>query len=139
VLDVRASDRVTYYAAGMSIPVDLTELVRVLERFDYAYLTTTDAGCRPHVVAVSPVVEQGCLTIGEVGRQSRANLTARPMVTLVWPPIDRSGHTLIVDATCTTPDAATVRAVPTRAVLHRPAPPTPVATESCGGDCIEVL
>jgi len=38
----------------MSIPVDLTELARVLERIDYAYLTTTDAACRPHVVAVSP-------------------------------------------------------------------------------------
>lgn len=122
----------------MSIPVDPTELIRVLERFDYAYLTTMDAEYRPHVVAVSPVVEEGCLTIADVGRRSMANATARPEVTLVWPPADRSGHTLIVDATCAPIGPATVRAVPTRAVLHRPAPRTPVPTEGCGSDCIEV-
>ncbi|MGE3287298.1 MAG: pyridoxamine 5'-phosphate oxidase family protein [Pseudonocardia sp.] len=122
----------------MSIPVDLTELARVLEQFDYAYLLTTDAECRPHVVAVSAVVEQGHLTIGEVGRRSLANATARPQVTVVWPPPDRSDHTLIVDGTCTPAGAAGVRVVPTRAVLHRPAPPKPVA-EGCGSDCIEVL
>jgi hypothetical protein len=38
----------------MSIPVDLTELARVLERFDYVYLPTTDAACWPHVVASPP-------------------------------------------------------------------------------------
>jgi hypothetical protein len=43
----------------MSIAVDLIELGRVLERFDYAYLTTTDAAGRPHVVAVFPIVERG--------------------------------------------------------------------------------
>jgi hypothetical protein len=122
----------------MSIPVDLTELARVLERFDYAYLTTTDAECRAHVVAVSPVVEQGCLKIADVGRRSMANATARPNVTLVWPPADRSGHSLIVDATCIATGQAAVSAVPTRAVLHRSAPPSAVPTGGCGSDCIEV-
>lgn len=122
----------------MSIPVDLTELVRVLERFDYAYLTTTDAECRPHVVAVSPVVDKAGLTIADVGRRSRANAAARPQITLVWPPADRSGYTLIVDATCASAEATTIRVVPTRAVLHRPAPPKPIVTDGCGSDCIEV-
>jgi|SRR3954463_11104053 len=122
----------------MSDLVDLTEFVRVLERFDYAYLMTTDAACRPHVVAVSPTVEQGRLTITDVGRRSMANATARPQVALVWPPADRSGHTLIVDATCAPTGQATIRAVPTRAVLHRPAPPSPLPTEGCGSDCIEL-
>ena len=40
--------------------------------------------------------------IADVGRTSRANAAAHPQVTLVWPPSDRSGYTLIVDATCTT-------------------------------------
>ena len=122
----------------MSIPVDLTELVRVLDSFDYAYLTTTDGHCQAHVVAVAPVVDQDCLMIADVGRRSRANAAAHPQVTLVWPPADRSGYTLIVDATCTTAEAASVRVVPTRAVLHRPAPPKPVATSGCGSDCVEV-
>lgn len=126
------------YPAGVSIPVDVTELVGALQRFDYAYLTTIDAEYRPHVVAVSPVVEQGYLVIPEVGRRSMANATARPQVTLVWPPADRSGHTLIVDATCTPTGPATVQAVPSRAVLHRPAPPGPAPAEGCGGDCVEV-
>jgi hypothetical protein len=38
----------------MSDLVDLTEFVRVLERFDYAYLMTTDAACRPHVSRSPP-------------------------------------------------------------------------------------
>ncbi|MGE0299342.1 pyridoxamine 5'-phosphate oxidase family protein [Pseudonocardia sp.] len=122
----------------MSIPVDLTELVRVLERFDYAYLLTTDAQCHPHVVAVSPVAGPEHLTIDEVGRKTWANATERPHVTLVWPPADRSDHSLIVDATCTPEGSAGLRVVPTRAVLHRPAPPTPTA-EGCGSDCVEVL
>jgi hypothetical protein len=122
----------------MSIPVDLTELARVLERFGYAYLTTMDAACRLHVVAVSPIVEQGCLTITDVGRRSMANATARPQVALVWPPAERSGHSLIVDATCAPTGPTTIRAVPTRAVLHRPAPPSPLPTEGWGSDCVEV-
>jgi hypothetical protein len=122
----------------MSIPVDLTELVRVLDRFDYAYLTTTDAECRPHVVAVTPVAEQGWLRIADVGRRSMANATARPHVTVLWPPTDRSGHTLIVDATCNPAGPTTILAMPTRAVLHRPAPPRPVPAGGCGSDCIEV-
>jgi hypothetical protein len=122
----------------MSIPVDLTELVRVLQQFDYAYLTTTDAEYRSHVVAVSPRAEDRYLTIADLGRRSMANATARPHVTLVWPPVDRSGHTLIVDATCAPTGPDTVRVAPTRAVLHRPAPPSPGPSAGCGSDCIEL-
>lgn len=135
----------------MSIPVDLTELARALDAFDYAYLTTTDAEGRPHVVAVTPAVEQGHLAIGEVGRRTLANASARPQVALVWPPRERSDHSLIVDATCTPQGPAGLRAVPTRAVLHRPAPPRQAARDDggthggthggtgCGADCVEVL
>ncbi len=122
----------------MSIQVDLSELAQVLERFNYAYLTTTDAEGRPHVVAVSPVVQQGHLVIADVGRKSSANAAARPRATLVWPPADRADHTLIVDVTCSPVESTVVRAVPIRAVLHRPAPPSPVSTQGCGSDCVEV-
>lgn len=122
----------------MSIPVDLTELARVLDRFDYAYLTTTDAQGRAHVVAVSPAVEPGFLTIGELGRRTLANAQERPHVTLVWPPLDRSDHSLIVDATCTPAGTSAIRVVPTRAVLHRPAAPRPTPAGQCGSDCVEV-
>ena len=70
----------------MSIPVDPTELARVLERFDYAYLTTVDGEGRAHVVAVSPRAGDGCLTVADLGRRSMANATARPHVTMLWPP-----------------------------------------------------
>lgn len=123
----------------MSIPVDLTELVRVLEDFDYAYLTTTDEQGRAHVVATSPVVDRAGVTIGQPGRRSRANAEARPHVTLVWPPFDRTGYTLIVDGTCKAADPDVLRVTPTRAVLHRPATPTSAPAGSCGSDCVEVL
>ncbi len=123
----------------MSIAVELAELAQVLGRFDYAYLTTVDAECRAHVVAVVPVVEGSGLRIDDVGRRSRANAATQSHVTLVWPPAQRSGHSLIVDATCTEAGAGPLRVVPTRAVLHRAAPPGPVVTDGCAADCIEVL
>lgn len=122
----------------MSIAVALTELEQVLERYDYAYLVTTAAEGSAHVVAVAARVEDGALWIDDVGRTSRANAAARPHVTVLWPPVHRSDHSLIVDGECTAADSGPVRVVPTRAVLHRPAPAKPVAPGACGSDCVEI-
>lgn len=123
----------------MSIPVELAELAQVLERFDYAYLTTVDAECRAHVVAVAAVVDGATLRIDDVGRRSRANAATRHDVTLVWPPAERAGHSLIIDATCTDAGPGPLRLTPRRAVLHRAAPPGRVVADGCAADCIEVL
>jgi hypothetical protein len=69
-----------------------------------------------------------------VGSRTLANARARPRVTLLWPPRDRDGYSLIVDALVTDAADSAVRLRPTRAVLHRPAvaPTGP----GCTADCI---
>jgi hypothetical protein len=72
-----------------------------------------------------------------IGRRSRTNAGARPLVSILWPAVDDDGFSLIVDATAalTVPaDGDTLRLTPTHAVLHRPAPGGP-ATASCDTDC----
>ncbi len=125
----------------MSIPVDLAELAEATRNHDYAYLVTVTTEANAHVVAVVPTVGEGVLDIGDLGRRSMANATTRPEVTLVWPPREVGGHSLIVDgqARATAPDGITV--TPLRAVLHRPVPRSesvPAPDGACGNDCIEL-
>jgi hypothetical protein len=64
-------------------------------------------------------------------------------VSLLWPPNDPDGYSLIVDATVTATAGTgegegdnVVRLQPTRAVLHRPAPEGATLAPGCGADCI---
>lgn len=67
-----------------------------------------------------PVLADGALVIGPVGNATRRNASSHAQVTLVWPPRDPGGYTLIVDGVAkVADDALTVE--PTGAVLHRPA------------------
>ena len=72
----------------------------------------------------------------EAGRTTLANATRSPAVSLLWPPNEPGGYSLIVDgeATC---DGDTVAIAPTRAVLHRPGP-SPDPQSSCTADCIPI-
>jgi hypothetical protein len=105
----------------MSLKVELGELANTLEPYGFAYLVTVGDGGRAHVLAVTPVVGDGGLVVGGVGRHSQENATERPDVTLVWPPAEPGGFSLLVDGAATV-DGETITVVPTKAVLHRPAP-----------------
>ena len=72
---------------------------------------------------------------------AREKLAHRSDVTLLWPPAEPGGYSLIVDgrAEVTVADAETVRlaVVPTRALLHRDADPdSPNAAKGCLHDCV---
>jgi len=121
----------------MSIPVELSSLTEAIARFGYAYLMTTTAQGAPHVVAVFPVLQDGEIVVPESGRRTRENAAQRPAVGLVWPPSSPAEHSLIVDGTATVSGSA-LRIAPTRAVLHRAAPPRPAPPGTCGSDCIEL-
>jgi len=117
----------------MSIPVEIVALADAMERHGPAafFLTTGDDG-RAHVshVAVTWVGDE--LRV-DVGRSGARNAAARPSTTLLWPPIEAGGYSLIVDVAARVHDGHAVL-TPQRAVLHRPAPaPDPGA--SCGHDC----
>lgn len=129
----------------MSIPVDVADLAQALQDFGAGYLLTTRDGA-VKVVTVEPVVTDGRLRIADPGRGTRANLGAERRVTLVFPPREERGFTLLVDGTAEV-DGDDVDVTPTGAVLHRPAahqdgPPPPASageqTDRCGNDCAPV-
>ena len=115
----------------MSIKVALDELRAAIAESDRApYLVTTSDDLRPHTVAVQPAWGGDELVV-TVGNRTLANAAARPAVCLLWPPTERAGYSLIVDAEVVgtesgagdaREDANRVRLQPTRAVRHRPAP-----------------
>ena len=116
----------------MSVKVELGELAERLAEFGFAYLITVGEDRRAHLVAVTPALDGDHLVVAGLGRQSTTNAATNHDVTLVWPPTNAGGYSLIVDGTATAGDASiTVR--PTRAVLHRPAPGPDGAP--CGSDC----
>ncbi|QIG44353.1 pyridoxamine 5'-phosphate oxidase [Nocardioides anomalus] len=103
----------------MSIPVDVADLARALEDFGAGYLLTTRDGA-VKVVSVAPTLSDGTLTARGPGRGTLANLAANAQVTLVFPPREDSGMTLLVDGTGAV-EGEDVQVTPTSAVLHRPA------------------
>lgn len=120
----------------MSVKVDLGELGQHLQRHPFAYLLTVGDDLRAHAVAVNPVLDDGGLLVTGLGRRTSGNLAARPDVSLVWPPSEPGGYSLIVDGRATV-IGETARVAPSHAVLHRPAdhPPADGGT-GCGNDCV---
>jgi hypothetical protein len=119
----------------MSVKVDLDGLADALGDFSFAYLVTVGDDYRAHTVAVGPVLTDGTLHIGSVGNSTRRNAAAHPDVTLVWPPQQSGGYTLIIDGRAEpAADGLTIR--PSGAVLHRPATPGTPTASGCGDDCV---
>ena len=129
----------------MSIPVELADLDRALQDFGAGYLMTTTEGT-VKVVTVEPVVQDGVLLVHRPGKGTVRNLAENAAVTLVFPPREPKGFTLLVDGTGEV-EGDDVRLTPAGAVLHRPGmhadgpPPPPSAgeqTDSCANDCAPV-
>jgi hypothetical protein len=120
----------------MSIPVDIATLATALADFGPGYLLTAGANGRVKAVTVEPSVVEGVLVVGGAGRGSSANIAANPAVTLLFPPPEPRGFTLLVDGNAEL-DGESARITPTSAVLHRPAAHAdgPPAPGGCGHDC----
>jgi hypothetical protein len=119
----------------MSVKVDLDRLADALADFAFAYLVTVGDDYRAHTVAVGPVLGNGVLDVGSVGNRTSANATAHGDVTLVWPPREPGGYTLIVDGRARLTDAG-LTILPSSAVLHRAAHPEAQSASGCGDDCL---
>jgi hypothetical protein len=105
----------------MSITVELHELQQVAAgQMPFAYLLTVTDDASAHATAIAPAIGDGEITC-DAGKTSCANATARPRVSLLWPPADPADYSLIVDGDATVA-GSTLRITPTRAVRHRPAP-----------------
>lgn len=106
----------------MSVKVELDELAGALANVTFAYLVTVGDDYRAHTVAVDPVLADGRFHIGGIGNSTRRNAVAHPDVTLVWPPAEAGGYTLIADGRAEITTAG-LTVAPARAVLHRAATP----------------
>jgi hypothetical protein len=122
--------------------VDLQRLAAALDGFPFAYLITVDEDYRVHTVTVEPTLREAIIDVGLIGGRTRRNLAHRADVTLLWPPPEPGGYSLIVDGRAQTSDAteetARLGVVPTRALLHREAD-SPAGGASAKGvlhDCV---
>lgn len=135
----------------MSVSVELERVqAEAAERGPGAFLLTVTDDGRPHVVAVTVGwdVDAGTLVMS-AGRTSVSNAVVRPSVSVLWPPAESGGYSLIVDGeAAASPNAdgsgGHIDIAITRAVLHRPvgsdAAPTPGADASaCSSDCVPLL
>lgn len=107
----------------MSIPVDLESLRDELAaRQRPAYLVTAGDEGGPHLVATYLTWSDGAFTTG-CGSTTARNLTQRPQASVVVPPDEPHGYSLIFDAAAEVVEGEerTVRLAPRKAVLHRPA------------------
>ncbi|MCV7282824.1 pyridoxamine 5'-phosphate oxidase family protein [Mycolicibacterium flavescens] len=123
----------------MSVKVDLDRLADVLGDYAFAYLISVSDDHRAHTVAVEPVLTDGRLNVGTVGRHTRQNTERHRDVTIVWPPSDPGGYTLIVDGHAQKSDDETLTVAPTKAVLHRKASAqSPSTSPDCLHDCVPI-
>lgn len=120
----------------MSVKVDLDKLGQTLADFPFGYLITVGDDFRAHTVAVTPVFTDGAFTIGPLGGTTRRNAAAHAAVTVLMPPREPTGYSLIVDGTAEVTEAG-VRLTPSRAVLHRSAIEPGEGTDPGGlHDCV---
>lgn len=126
---------------GTAKKVDFARLGAALADYRFAYLLTVDDDYRMHTVTTEPELREGVIVVGLVGGRTRRNVEHRSAVTLLWPPSEPGGYSLIVDGRAeladSDDDAARLRVVPTRALLHRNADPeTPGSANGCLHDCV---
>lgn len=96
------------------------DVARLIEQFGpRATLITVTEGSRPHVVTAMVRVH-GERLVADVGPSTRANVTDRPGVALVWHPSGDGEYQLIVDGIVDDPaDDVTLRIRVVGGILHR--------------------
>lgn len=108
------------------------------------YLLTVTAENRPHygIVTVRWDVADRRLLVAAPSSWLGSAESGYCQVSLIWPPPEPDGRSLIVDGdACSTRDAGEKMLAihPTRAVLYRPGQSRPGTDASCGSDCIPIL
>lgn len=121
----------------MSKPVDMHALAKAVIGYDFAYLITIADGDRIHTSAVQPMFDGESLFVTAPSSHVQANTDQRPKVSLVWPPREPDGYSLIVDGAAQL-KGDNLKVVVSRAILHRPEIIAPPDGDSCVSDCIEL-
>ncbi|MFZ1162590.1 pyridoxamine 5'-phosphate oxidase family protein [Mycobacterium sp.] len=114
--------------------IDFDRLADALGDYRFAYLVTVDDDYLVHTVTVEPELREQVLHVGRIGGRTRENVESHRAVTLLWPPSEPGGYSLIVDGRAETlgaPEAPGLRVIPTRALLHRNADPDDPGLHDC--------
>ncbi len=112
----------------MSITVEPGDLPAEIVARGPGYLLSSVLDSRPHAAHLpfQVAAAEGQVELrARVGRTTRANCVQRPAVTLLWPPAEPGGHSLIVDGEARLDGDEHVIVTAVSAVLHRPAPESP--------------
>lgn len=118
----------------MSIVVDLAELSDALGRHPTAYLLVAGDE-RPHVGEVEVRMRDGVLVVARPGRTARRVVPHRPQVTVLLPPSEPGGYSLVVDGAAAVAGEELL-VTPSHAVLHRrPRPDSEPSPTGCHDDC----
>ena len=123
----------------MSVPVALDQLHATLDEFGtVAYLLSAGSDGRPRCVSVAVSWSDDQL-MASVGKRTGANIGIQPLVSLLWPPVEPGGYSLIVDGSAALSGesdggGAIIAITPSNGVRHRNAEPSADAS-ACGGDC----
>lgn len=123
----------------MSIPVEPGDIGNQMEQFGTAaYVLTVRENATPHIAHLDMRLDGDVLRCG-ASRSAAANVVSRPNISVLWPPYEPGGYSMIVDVEARTVDGADgleLELRPISGVLHRPATPaTPAANPNCSSDC----
>ena len=123
----------------MSIPVEPGDIGSQMEQFGTAaYVLTVRADATPHIAHLDMRLDGDVLRCG-ASRSAAANVASRPNISVLWPPHEPGGYSMIVDVEARTVDGADgleLELRPKSGVLHRPATPaTPAMNPNCSSDC----
>lgn len=118
----------------MSIKVDPDGLAAAVADYGSAHVLSTD-GTSVRTVCADVALTDGVFHV-PWSKSTARNIGTNPTVTLLFPPTEHHGYSLIVDGTADDTGAELV-VTPTNAVLHRPAAHAdgPVAPGACEHDC----
>lgn len=107
----------------MSVQLTVEDLFAQLDEWGPGYLLTgSDDGGRPHLIALRPTAVDGSLRFDAGGGRACRNASARPHVSVLFPPhAGSNGYSLVVDGKAEVAGDL-VDVLPTRVLLHRPAP-----------------
>jgi hypothetical protein len=117
----------------------------IRSRVSDPYLITVTSGCRPHcgTATVAGDGPDGRLAVRPVPRTwDEAEAAGHRQVSLLWPPAEPGGYSLIADGSGTRAqtggDPALLVTV-SRAVLHRPGTAPEGSASACGSDCLPLI
>lgn len=118
----------------MSIKVDPDGLAAAVADFGSAHVLST-SGPQVRTVCADVALTDGVFHV-PWSRSTAKNIGANPVVTLLFPPTEHHGYSLIVDGTARD-TGEELLVTPTSAVLHRPASHAdgPVPADGCEHDC----